>query len=202
MPKRSKDDPSPHYKRQTPKLGDGRFAEGEIIQNGQRVCKGCQTWKDLSFFAKNKTGVAGLKAHCRECENTAARQRYANSEIGARRRQQKSEYDKARYERFKAEGKNVSGDPEMARQRMLKRNYGLTTEDYEAMVEAQGNECLICNVSGDKVRNQRLVVDHCHVSGKVRGLLCQKCNLLLGHADDTIGRLEQAILYLRDKGEG
>lgn len=202
MAKRSKDDPSPFYKRKPPLHGDGRFAESEVIKDGKRICRRCQIWKDFSEFGKSKVGVAGIKANCRTCENELARQRYANSEVGARRKEQKRLYDKARYERKKAEGGQLGGDPIKARARMLRRNYGLTPEAYDAMVEAQNNQCLICLASGEEVRSSRLVVDHCHVTGAVRGLLCHKCNLLLGHADDMIERLEQAIVYLRDRGEG
>lgn len=200
MPKRSKDDPSSSYKRKSPLNGDGRFAESEVIKDGQRICRRCQTWKDLSEFSKSKTGVAGVKANCRACENELARQRYADGEVGAQRAEQKRLYDKVRYERRKAEGAQLGGDPLKARIRMLRRNYGLTPEAYDAMVEAQNNQCLICRTTGEEVRNNRLVVDHCHATGVVRGLLCSKCNLLLGHADDTIERLEQAIMYLRDRG--
>lgn len=202
MPKRPKDDPSSSYKRKPPLHGDGRFAESEVIKNGQRICRRCQTWKDFSEFGKSKVGVAGIKANCRVCENELARQRYASGEVGARRKEQKRLYDKARYERRKAEGAQLGGDPVKARTRMLRRNYGLTPEAYDAMVEAQNNQCLICRVSGEELRDNRLVVDHCHATGTVRGLLCHKCNLLLGHVDDTIERLERAILYLRDRGEG
>lgn len=202
MPKRPKDDPSPSYKRKSPLHGDGRFAESEVIKDGQRICRRCQTWKDLSEFGKSRVGVAGIKANCRACENEMARQRYANSDVSARRKEQKRLYDKARYERKKAEGAQLGGDPVKARTRMLQRNYGLTPEAYDAMVATQDNKCLICHTSGEEVRNNRLVVDHCHATGVVRGLLCPKCNLLLGHADDSIERLEQAILYLRDRGEG
>ena len=202
MPKRSKDDPSPSYKRKLPLHGDGRFAESEVIRDGQRICRRCQIWKDFSEFGKSKVGVAGIKANCRICENELVRQRYASGEVGARRKEQKRLYDKARYERRKAEGTQLGGDPVKARTRMLRRNYGLTPEAYDAMVKAQSNQCLICHSLGEDVRNGRLVVDHCHATGVVRGLLCPKCNLLLGHADDTIERLEQAIIYLRDRGEG
>lgn len=202
MSKRPKDDSSSSYKRKPPLHGDGRFAESEVIKDGQRICRRCQVWKDFSEFGKSKVGVAGIKANCRTCENEIARERYANGETRVRRKEQKRLYDKARYERRKAEGAQLGGDPAKARTRMLRRNYGLTPEAYDAMVEAQGNQCLICCVPGEEVRNNRLVVDHCHATGVVRGLLCPKCNLLLGHADDTIERLEQAIFYLRDRGEG
>lgn len=185
-----------------PVLGDGRYASGQVIKDGQRICRNCQTWKPFDCYGKNKSGVMGLKAICRECENEKSRARYANSDISERRKEQKRRYDKERYDRLKSEGKLKTEDPKVVRERVLKRNYGMTIEDYDSMVKQQSNRCLICSASGSDQKDGKLVVDHCHASGKVRGLLCNKCNLLLGHADDLIGRLESAILYLRERGEG
>jgi recombination endonuclease VII len=58
------------------------------------------------------------------------------------------------------------------------RKYGLTVAEYDAMVEAQQGVCFVC--SQPQPKGKRLYVDHCHTSGKVRGLLCRMCNLRLG----------------------
>lgn len=68
--------------------------------------------------------------------------------------------------------------------------YGLTVEQYEAMEDEIDGMCPICSVS------QRLVVDHCHLTGKVRGLICNRCNRALGMFRDSPGRLERAIEYI------
>jgi len=60
------------------------------------------------------------------------------------------------------------------------------------MKEVQKGRCLICT----KIPTKQLVVDHCHTTGKVRGLLCDKCNFLLGLANDQINVLQNAIAYL------
>jgi hypothetical protein len=202
MPKRPKDDPSPLYQRKEPLPGDGRYAEGEVIKGKERICNCCKTWKPFDCYPKNKKCVMGLNATCRDCVNEKSRIRYAEKDILSRRKDKKSVYDRERRERLRAEGKLKRQRPEVEREQRMKREYGITTKDYEAMVEAQNNECAICFASGEQERNSKLVIDHCHASGKVRGLLCNKCNLLLGHANDSIGQLERAILYLSDKGEG
>lgn len=64
----------------------------------------------------------------------------------------------------------------------LKYHYGLTLTQFNSLLEAQGGVCAICgkiNTCGI-----RLFVDHCHKTNKVRGLLCRKCNILLGHFRD------------------
>ena len=71
--------------------------------------------------------------------------------------------------------------------------YGLTEAEVDAMREAQGGLCLICQ------RPERdLVVDHCHATGHVRGLLCNSCNLALGFAKDDVDLLSRARDYLID----
>ncbi len=84
----------------------------------------------------------------------------------------------------------------------LKRAYGITLEDYNLMLEKQNGKCAICKnevtnkFSKGKIHN--LSVDHCHKTGKVRGLLCRKCNQGLGSFAENILSLENAIKYLKD----
>jgi Recombination endonuclease VII len=73
--------------------------------------------------------------------------------------------------------------------------YGLTVDQYNAMAEAQGGVCYICR-KPETVRT-RLSVDHCHATGKVRGLLCLSCNNGLGWFQDDIGRMLAAVEYLK-----
>lgn len=83
----------------------------------------------------------------------------------------------------------------------LLRKYGMAEADYDRMVAEQLGLCLICRQSPDgTTRHGRLYVDHCHDSGKVRGLLCHGCNVSLGHMRDDADRLEAAARYLRERG--
>jgi len=78
---------------------------------------------------------------------------------------------------------------------MLKRRYGITLEQYEAMLESQNGKCAICK--GDCLTGRNLAVDHDHETGKVRGLLCSKCNQGLGQLNN-IELLQRAIDYLKE----
>jgi len=80
------------------------------------------------------------------------------------------------------------------RDEYLKRNYGITADEYAAMLEAQDNTCAICG--GVNTNGKPLYVDHNHVSGAVRGLLCNNCNFLLGLTCDSVVVLAAAIEYL------
>ncbi|MET7351555.1 endonuclease VII domain-containing protein [Streptomyces mirabilis] len=85
---------------------------------------------------------------------------------------------------------------EVAFRQNLKKEYGLTVEGYLAMLKAQDDQCGICDRSFAETGGQ-INVDHCHRTGKVRGLLCRSCNLGIGHFDDNLDVLQRAIAYLR-----
>jgi hypothetical protein len=69
------------------------------------------------------------------------------------------------------------------------------------MRERENFSCMICGVTEEEI-GKRLDVDHCHSTGKVRGVLCNPCNTTLGHAKDNIAILEAAIEYLKNNGGG
>lgn len=84
----------------------------------------------------------------------------------------------------------------------LKAQYGLSLEEYAAMLEAQNGVCAIClkletSRSNPKCeRPDSLRVDHCHVTGKNRGLLCSECNFGISKFDDDTDLMRKAIEYL------
>lgn len=78
------------------------------------------------------------------------------------------------------------------------RAYGLTLDDYTAMLTAQGGRCAICGAASSDATKRRLAVDHCHGTGRVRGLLCGKCNIGIGQFNHDPDLLTKAIEYLRE----
>ena len=79
------------------------------------------------------------------------------------------------------------------------KKYGLTPDSFNTMIEAQFHRCKICGVVFDEL--SRTCVDHCHSTGKVRGILCFHCNTALGHFRDSIETLYAAIDYLENSDE-
>jgi len=75
----------------------------------------------------------------------------------------------------------------------LKNRYGMEIEQYDLMVVAQNNLCAICN---QPQARRNLAVDHCHQTNRVRGLLCDKCNLALGLINDNLDVVESIKRYL------
>lgn len=81
-----------------------------------------------------------------------------------------------------------------SRKAKRKSAYGITEAQYQALIVSQNNCCLICKTPAGE---HTLHIDHCHVSGKIRGLLCGKCNKALGLLGDNVEVLKAAIKYLR-----
>lgn len=82
-------------------------------------------------------------------------------------------------------------NPSKLRQYSLKQNFGMSIAEYEMLKDQQGGVCDIC-----KSTVEILVVDHSHITGKIRGLLCHLCNSGLGYFKDNTRTLESAIIYL------
>lgn len=96
--------------------------------------------------------------------------------------------------------KRYNDNPEGSKARCRKwelSKFGLTVEDYDEMLEAQGGGCAICGRTVAE-EGRRLSVDHCHESGMVRGLLCNRCNRGLGLFQDSVHNLSEAISYLTE----
>ena len=94
--------------------------------------------------------------------------------------------------RYRAAHREKLGDFE------LRRRYGLSRADYDALLARQGGVCAVCR--NKPKPGLRLQIDHCHSTGAVRGLLCLNCNSMLGMGDDDPQRLRAGIAYLEAAG--
>lgn len=143
-----------------------------------KACTTCKVEKDFSQFYKSKTYKDGYGYRCKSCD-TEARKAY-----------------EARHPKI------VKGSHRRAN--MLNK-YGLTLEQYDEMWKNQKGCCVICSIKmtnitidGDsRNKSNTACVDHCHRSGKVRGILCAVCNKGLGLFYDRVDLLEKAIKYLK-----
>lgn len=81
------------------------------------------------------------------------------------------------------------------------KEYGISYDDVIELTKAQEYKCAICGTHEKEVVREKLFVDHCHTSGKVRGMLCSKCNTMLGMANDNINILASAISYLKQNND-
>lgn len=154
-----------------------QLRRGETKQCGQ-----CEEVKDRSEFSKSKDGKYGpiLRTECKACQAINARDWYRNNP-------QRANDNRRRWQ--------------------LKKEYGLTVDQYNAMREAQGGACAICGEDEPSEHGRtgtkfRLSVDHDHKTGAVRSLLCQKCNRAIGLFGDNPELVQKAVEYLlRHQGQ-
>ena len=161
------------------------------LPDTQKCTGPCGKDLPLELFGKMKGGKFGRRARCPKC-------RY------------RSEKDPKRYEKLRAKNpggyqrvlaknrqyqKNNQDKVSPARQRRnwLKR-YGLTLDQYDEMLARQNGRCAIC-LRFPEATN-KMHVDHCHVTGKIRGILCRSCNWALGQFREDRYSLSRAIEYL------
>jgi hypothetical protein len=141
---------------------------------GFRECKSCNSTKSLAEFYRRKRyekypdSLAGYATKCKPCSNKERR-----------------EYRLQNLEKCNKADTNSR----------LKRTYGIDLTQYNLMFVQQSGKCLGCNRHQTEFK-KGLVVDHCHATGNVRGLLCTPCNLVLGYVNDNINVLENLKNYL------
>ena len=105
------------------------------------------------------------------------------------RERSRRSHAKHREKELKQNAEWRKNNPDYAFQKNLQK-YGLTVEDYTQMYNDQDWVCALC------FDRPTVVVDHCHTTGKVRGLLCRQCNTGIGHLSDSVEMLKKAINYL------
>lgn len=83
----------------------------------------------------------------------------------------------------------------------LKLRYGLTYEQWEQIRSNEAYSCMICGITESEL-DRKLDVDHCHASGRARGVLCNACNTMIGRAKDNVAVLRSAAAYLEKNING
>jgi hypothetical protein len=84
----------------------------------------------------------------------------------------------------------------IARNWSIKKKFGINLTEYNRMLAAQGSVCAIC-FTKPNLRHANLAIDHDHATGKIRALLCARCNTAIGHLMDSPTVVESAVAYLR-----
>lgn len=151
----------------------------------KKKCTKCKEEKSLELFAKSNQRKDGLSSWCKACKVSAAT-------IAINK-------NKEHYSNYKKIYNQTHKDSELEIRRHrhyhIKRKYGISIDEYELMLVHQNNKCLICAKDQTK-EQQAFAVDHCHKTGKIRGLLCCSCNRGIGYLKDSIQNLHSAIQYL------
>lgn len=139
-----------------------------------KTCRICKVDKPVTDFYKRKRNKGGFRTECKNCHGKNGRQWYLHNKDQADTR---------------------------LRKECLHRLYGLSVVDWDTLYKKQHGVCAICQQPETKFNNkskgtQRLSVDHNHVTGKVRGLLCHRCNVVLGQVEDDCALVIHVLQYL------
>jgi hypothetical protein len=184
----------------------------EIPLTQRKICNHCGEDKKTDEFCKCSQSLDGLQPRCRDC----------NRLYSKATKEQRKEYNRLYRLRHPEVGRKAQAKYRKAhREEVLKRNReymrqirkecpdkfhkrdrkfflakrGLTEDEYNRLFEQQGGVCAICGHTGTG-KHGYLCVDHDHKTGKVRGLLCNSCNMGLGHFGDNASILKKMIDYL------
>jgi hypothetical protein len=178
-----------------------------------KICSKCKKEKLKSEFNKSLSIKDGLSYHCKECIHS-----YMNNYIRKRDAADPLLRKKRNAVSIKCANKRYNSDHEFrqkclayrrkalanpiyrkkvatqTRRQNLKAIYNLSLEEYDQILVSQNNVCAICKEADNNIA---LGVDHNHANGKVRGLLCKQCNLMIGNAKEKIEIMGAAIKYLK-----
>lgn len=160
-----------------------------------KQCTGCQKTKPLTDF-KLRSDTKKPMGRCRECDLIWHKEHYAQNR--SRLREAAKVYNqrpevKEHRKRYKASRK--AQDKVWKKDWDLTRHYGITLEILEETVRAQNNHCPLC-VRYFPTDSRQWHVDHCHNTGKVRGVLCGNCNIMVGQSKENPDTLRRAAEYL------
>lgn len=164
---------------------------GSIERERSAICVDCD-----SVFEVEDRGP--IPTRCPPCRQAWAVQRTREWQAA------NPEKDKANrqryYDRVYPFRTYTEDDAQAAWVRRLKKHYGLTVGQYQQMLDRQNGTCAICDgpPKGKGADRGRYHVDHCHETGKVRGLLCSSCNLAIGYLGDDARRVRRAARYIED----
>ena len=164
-----------------------------------KLCNFCKEYKNESNF--NPCYIKTNHGRCKACQKIA-RMKYLD-DMKLNGKFEEYRLKKSGYSKTKEAVKKRFNYYETERYRkslekyQLKSKYGVTREWFDKQLKAQDGCCAICGKHYTE-QKRRFAIDHCHKTGKVRKLLCSKCNTGLGQFNDSVEILEQALNYLKE----
>lgn len=146
--------------------------------------------KSRESFCKDKNRGDGLNYICKACASAKDKKyRTANPEISAKRT-------------AKWRNKNIERSRKVNKRSKYKNSYNISEQQTLELLSEQNHSCKICRLSSDELAKD-LCLDHNHLTGEIRGFLCDNCNKGLGQFKDNVRSIKAAIIYLsQDKYTG
>lgn len=148
----------------------------------RKKCNKCKEEFSIQEFQKNKNNCDGYSYNCKSCIK--------------KRRAHSKEYDRRYWKSWRE--KNSHRLKERDRAHNLKRKFNMSINDYNILLKSQNGVCATC-FKEKSSNGKALAVDHCHKTGKIRGLLCNECNTSLGLLKENKHTLYNLIDYLNRK---
>jgi len=163
-----------------------------------KTCRTCKTFLPIEYFHKNKRKCYedGRNTQCKHCCRKREKKHVGKfNPLKEKKCNQCGVVKKAKY--FHRNGGKRTGlceDCKVCRnKKIVEKRYNLEEGQLEQMKKDVDYKCELCN------NETSLAVDHCHKSGKVRGMLCAKCNTGIGQLNDDIELMKRAIKYIKDR---
>ena len=168
-----------------------RATRQEMLTRTEKWCPLCQATKSTLDFTTSPARPDGRGNWCRKCQRTKGK------EYRLKRPQAKITTDskQSRQRELAWKKRDPKGFKIAHRRYYLKSEYGLTPEHLRALLKTQYGKCPICKRPLKTLT--RYHIDHDHQTQNIRGILCVKCNLLLGYGNDNPTILQSAISYLK-----
>lgn len=162
----------------------GGFETRRSVKVERRVCATCKVEKEASEFQNCIYCTGGINGRCKECLNKYRKKYYMDKE----------EYKKTKKKQYK----HKPGTREYMMEVRLMRDFRMTIDEYNELFVKQEGRCAICGKHQSEM-NKAIHVDHDHVTGEIRGLLCDKCNFGLGMFKDDPELMIKAANYIMKK---
>ena len=156
------------------KIVIGTLESRELREHDKKYCPKCKKIKTLRSFNKSKNSNFGYSSHCRLCSRRLGK-KYHNKE------KKQLEYRNKK---------------DIFRNNKLKRDFGITLEEYNKKLKKQNNKCMVYG-NTPKENRKALAIDHNHNTGEVRDLLCGNCNAAVGFLKENIVIAKEMVKYIR-----
>lgn len=164
---------------------------------GGKICSRCRINKSLTEFTRDNSRADGFGHRCKPCQKEYHAEWRANN---PKYQEYQDKYYQDNKEKINLRNNNYYQEnkdwllPKMNANRFFKK-YGITQEEAKSLLDSQGGNCAICETEDPGIKGW--CIDHCHDTGKVRGVVCGTCNSGMGLLKDNPKLLERAASYLR-----
>lgn len=164
-----------------------------------KTCSHCKKEKATEKFHKNKSHKDRLTSNCKECKLSQKRIYYSKNKEKINKKAKEYYYTHEKRRKLKDQeyySKNKEKINQRHKEYYYKYKYGISLQEKREMYYKQDGKCLGCEK--EMLTTRDCHVDHDHKTNRVRGLLCYRCNVLIGFANDNPIILESLALYLRN----